>query len=198
MDELVRPAREAQHERAGAARLLFHADKALDLVRTAQRARAARAGSTQDRSPSASSPSRLPGLVRCGCTSSSTGSRASGWSCAEQPTDDLLDADTVSREPLAAAVEAVLGDTSIERTVTTIRGARSTAACGTCCSGRLDARFAWPPRSDDDVRAFEAQHGGGLPADHRGTDAMHATPSSVRRIRARAGSMSEAVMARSP
>jgi SAM-dependent methyltransferase len=134
--------------------VLFHAEKALDLVQTARELGLI---------------ARLDaGPVTLGELGDATGTRpprlykfldgleSLGLVVRTQATDDLLSAQYVSREPLAAAVEAVLGDGSIERDRDTYPWREIHGRLDDVLKGRLDARFAWPPVSDEDVRAFEA------------------------------------------
>ncbi|MGH8563428.1 MAG: hypothetical protein ACREXW_04815 [Gammaproteobacteria bacterium] len=139
--------------------VLFHADKALDLVQTA---RAIGLIARLDAGPVtfgelveaiATRPLRLYKFP--------DGLEGIGLVVREQPTDELLAERYVSREPLAAAVEAVLGERSIERDRDRYPWREIYGRLGDVLSGRLDARFAWPPRDDEDVRAFEASMAAG-------------------------------------
>lgn len=141
--------------------VLFHADKALDLVTTAREL------GVLDRLDAG--PVTLRELVQ------STGARplrmykfldgleSLGLVAREQPTDDLLDARYVSHEPLAPAAEAVLGERSIERDRNTYPWRDVHGRLADVLVGRLDARFAWPPRSGDEVRGFEHSMAAGTP-----------------------------------
>jgi len=139
--------------------VLFHADKALDLVRTAREIGLI---------------ARLDvGPVTLGELAEATGTRplrlfkfldgleSIGLVVREQPTDDLLAARYVSRDPLAEAVEAVLGERSVERDRDKYPWREIHGRLGDVLRGHLDARFAWPPRDDEDVRAFEASMAAG-------------------------------------
>ena len=141
--------------------LLFHADKALDLVRTAS---------------DLGLIAKLDGgPVTLGELADATGTRplrlykfldgleGIGLVIREQPTDDLLAARYTSREPLAAAVEAVLGPRSIEQDRDKYPWRAIHGRLGDVLNGRLDARFAWPPGNDEDVRVFEASMAAGCP-----------------------------------
>lgn len=133
--------------------LLFNADKALDLLRTASNfgllARldagpvtlSALAGATGTR------PLRLYKFL--------DGLESLGLVERRQASDDLLSAEYVSVEPLAPAVEAVLGEHSIERDRDRYPWREIHGRLGEVLSGGLDARFAWPPESEEDVRGFE-------------------------------------------
>lgn len=61
----------------------------------------------------------------------------------------------VSVEPLVPAFEAVLGENSIERDRDRYPWREIHGRLGEILTGDLDARFAWPPVTDDDVRGFE-------------------------------------------
>jgi demethylspheroidene O-methyltransferase len=134
--------------------LLFHADKALDLVRTAReigliaRLDAGPITLAELAEATGTRPLRLYKFL--------DGLESIGLVRREQPTDELLAARYVSREPLAAAVEAVLGERSIERDRDKYPWREIHGRLGEVLSGRLDSRFAWPPRDDEAVRAFEA------------------------------------------
>jgi demethylspheroidene O-methyltransferase len=133
--------------------LLYHADKALDLVRTASRlGLLARldagpvtlhelAESVQAR------PLRLYKFL--------DGLESLGLVERRQPSDDLLAAEYVSAEPLVPAVEAVLGENSIERDRDKYPWREIHGRLSEVLTGGLDARFAWPPVTDEDMRGFE-------------------------------------------
>ena len=72
-----------------------------------------------------------------------------------QASDDLLAAEYVSAEPLAPAIEAVLGACSIERDRDRYPWREIHGRLPEVLAGDLDVRFAWPPVTDDDVRGFE-------------------------------------------
>ncbi len=133
--------------------LLFHADKALDLVQTARdlgllerldawpvslRALAEAVGAR---------PLRLYKFL--------DGLESLGLVERRQASDDLLAAEYVSTEPLALAVEAVLGENSIERDRDRYQWREIYGRLGEVLAGDLDAKFAWPPETADDVRGFE-------------------------------------------
>jgi demethylspheroidene O-methyltransferase len=133
--------------------LLFNADKALDLLRTA------------------SDLGLLEGLdagpVSLGALAGETGTRplrlykfldgleSLGLVERRQTSDDLLTAEYVSVEPLVPAVEAVLGKQSIERDRDRYPWREIHGRLGEVLAGGLDARFAWPPATEEDVRGFE-------------------------------------------
>lgn len=133
--------------------LLFHADKALDLVRTALDL-----GLT----------ARLDaGPVTLGALAEATGARplrlfkfldgleSLGLVVREQSTDDPLTASYISREPLTVAAQAVLGPQSIERDRNAYPWTEIHGRLDDVLHGQLDTRFAWPPASAEEVQAFE-------------------------------------------
>jgi demethylspheroidene O-methyltransferase len=133
--------------------LLLHADKALDLVRTASHLGLL---------------ARLDaGPVSLGALAESLDARplrlykfldgleSLGLVERRQASDDLLAAEYVSAEPLVPAVEAVLGESSIERDRDRYPWREIHGRLGEVLSGGLDARFAWPPVTEEDVRGFE-------------------------------------------
>ncbi len=79
----------------------------------------------------------------------------------EQSTDEMPTARYMSREPFAGAAEAVLGDGSIERDRNTYPWCEIHGRLSDVLNGQLDAPFAWPPLSDEDVRAFESSMAAG-------------------------------------
>jgi hypothetical protein len=139
--------------------VLFHAEKALDLVQTAREIGLLEqldAGPVALRDlveTTGAQPLRLYKFL--------DGLESLGLVAREQPSDELLSARFVSREPLAAAVEAVLGEHSIERDQDTYPWREIHGRLGDVLRGNLDGRFDWPPRNDDDVRAFEASMAAG-------------------------------------
>lgn len=133
--------------------LLVHADKALDLVRTAR---------------DLGLLARLDaGPVDLGSLAAAIGARplrlykfldgleSLGLVERRQPSDDLVAAEYVTVEPLVPAVEAVLGASSIERDRDRYPWREIHGRLDEVLTGRLDARFAWPPATDEDVRSFE-------------------------------------------
>lgn len=140
--------------------ILFHADKALDVVQTAR-----------DLGVIARldcGPASLDELAR------STGARplrlykfldaleSLGLIVREQRTDDPLSAHYASREPpLAPTIDLVLGERSIERDRNRYPWEAMHGRLAEVLRGGVDARFAWPPRDDDDVWAFEASMAAG-------------------------------------
>ena len=159
MDELVQLGAGSIMNPRSLLSMLFHADKALDLVQTAREIGLI---SHLDAGPvtlaelaeaTGSRPIRLYKFL--------DGLESIGLIVREQPSDELLDTRYTSREPLAAAVEAVLGDTSIERDRDKYPWREIHGRLREVLNGQLDTRFAWPPRSDQDMRAFEASMAAG-------------------------------------
>ena len=133
--------------------LLFNADKALDLLQTAR---------------DLGLLARLDaGPVRLAALAEAIGARplrlykfldgleSLGLVERRQTSDDLLATEYVSVEPLVPAVEAVLGEQSIERDRDRYPWREIHGRLGEVLTGDLDARFAWPPETEDDVRGFE-------------------------------------------
>ncbi|MFL6260834.1 MAG: methyltransferase [Thermoanaerobaculia bacterium] len=133
--------------------LLFNADKALDLLQTAK---------------DLGLLARLDaGPVRLGELAVAVGARplrlykfldgleSLGLIERRQPSDDLLSTEYVSVEPLVSAVEAVLGEGSIERDRDKYPWREIHGRLREVLTGDLDARFPWPPETEEDVRAFE-------------------------------------------
>ena len=141
--------------------LLFHADKALDVVQTARDlGLVARldAGPVTLRSlaeATRAKPLRLYKFLDC--------LESLGLVTRRQTSDELLDAEYVATEPLGPAVEAVLGERSIERDRNTYPWRDLHGRLATVLTGGLDARFAWPPASDDEVHQFERSMAAGCP-----------------------------------
>jgi hypothetical protein len=141
--------------------VLFHADKALDLVATAHRlgvlarldAGPVRLAELAD--AIGARPLRLYKFL--------DGLESLGLVARDQPTDDVLDARYVSREPLAVAAEAVLGAQSIERDRNRYPWRDLHGRLADVLTGEVDARFAWPPATPDDVRGFEHSMAAGTP-----------------------------------
>jgi hypothetical protein len=141
--------------------LLFHADKALDLVGTAH---ALGMLPKLDAGPVplrvlaeayGARPLRLYKFL--------DGLESLGLVKRTQPTDDVLDAEYTSTEPLVPAVEAVLGERSIERDRNTYPWRELHGRLPDVMAGKLDARFAWPPATAAEVAGFEASMAAGCP-----------------------------------
>lgn len=141
--------------------LLVHADKALDLVRTAHQLGIA---SRLDAGPIAlgalaeqtrTKPLRLYKFL--------DGLESLGLVIRRQPTDDVLAAEYVSADPLVPAVAAVLGEDSIERERDRYPWREIYGRLPQVLAGTVDARFAWPPNTTDEVRAFERAMAAGCP-----------------------------------
>ena len=141
--------------------LLLHADKALDLVRTARDpGLLARldAGPVSLRELAGAVHARplrmykfLDGLESLGLVERS------------QPSDDLLATAYVAREPLAAAADAVLGEHSIERNRDRYPWRELHGRLADVLRGSLDTRFAWPPGTSEEIRDFERAMASGCP-----------------------------------
>ena len=133
--------------------LLFHADKALDLVRTAsdlgllEKLDAGPVSLHSLAEEVGARPLRLYKLL--------DGLESLGLVERRQASDDLLAAEYVSTEPLVPAVEAVLGERSIERDRDRYPWREIHGRLGEVLAGGLDARFPWPPVTEEDVRGFE-------------------------------------------
>ena len=133
--------------------LLFNADKALDLLQTArglgllERLDAGPVNLRDLAEAIHARPLRLYKFL--------DGFESLGLVERRQPSDDLLTTEYVSVEPLAPAVEAVLGENSIERDRDRYPWRDIHGRLGEVLSGDLDAKFAWPPETDEDVRGFE-------------------------------------------
>lgn len=139
--------------------LLFHADKALDLVQTA--------------SDLGLLAKLDAGPVRLDTLAEAIGARplrlykfldgleSLGLIERRQPSDDLLAAEYVSVQPLMPAVEAVLGENSIERDRNKYPWREIHGRLGEVLTGGLDARFPWPPVTEEDVRGFESSMAAG-------------------------------------
>jgi SAM-dependent methyltransferase/DNA-binding HxlR family transcriptional regulator len=138
--------------------LLWNADKALDLLRTAkdlgllERLDAGPVRLDDLAAAVGARPLRLykflDGLESLGLVERRQASD-------DLPSDDLLAAEYVSVEPLAPAVEAVLGEQSIERDRDRYPWREIHGRLGEVLAGDLDARFAWPPATEEEVRGFE-------------------------------------------
>lgn len=141
--------------------LLFHADKALDVVHAARDLGLLAALDA--------------GPVSLGALAETTGVRplrlfklldcleSLGMVARRQRSDDLASAEYVATAPLGPAVDAVLGDHSIERDRNRYPWREIYGRLPEVLAGGLDARFAWPPASDDDVLAFERSMAAGCP-----------------------------------
>lgn len=133
--------------------LLFNADKALDLLRTArdlgllERLDAGPVSLRELTEAVHARPLRLYKFL--------DGLESLGLVERRQATDDLLAAEYVSVEPLAPTVEAVLGENSIERDRDRYPWRDIHGRLREVLAGDLDAKFAWPPETDEDVRGFE-------------------------------------------
>lgn len=133
--------------------LLFNADKALDLIRTASdfgllaRLDAGPVNLADLSQAIGARPLRLYKFL--------DGLESLGLVERRQASDDLLAAEYVTTEPLTQAVEAVLGERSIERDRDRYPWREIHGRLGEVLTGGLDAKFAWPPVTEEDVRGFE-------------------------------------------
>ena len=133
--------------------LLFNADKALDLLQTARdlglldRLDAGPVTLRELASAVNARPLRLYKFL--------DGLESLGLVVRRQASDDLLAAEYVSAEPLVPAVEAVLGERSIERDRDRYPWREIHGRLPEVLSGGFDAKFAWPPETEEDVRGFE-------------------------------------------
>ena len=133
--------------------LLWNADKALDLLRTARdlgllaRLDAGPVRLGELATAARARPLRLYKLL--------DGLESLGLVERRQAADDLLAAEYRSVEPLVPAFEAVLGEQSIERDRDRYPWREIHGRLGEVLAGDLDARFAWPPETDEEVRGFE-------------------------------------------
>ena len=141
--------------------VLFHADKALDLVATArelgvlERLDAGPVTLRELADALGARPLRLYKFL--------DGLESLGLVARDQPSDELLDARYVSREPLAPAAAAVLGEGSIERDRDGYPWREVHGRLAEVLRGGVDARFAWPPGTADEVRGFEHSMAAGTP-----------------------------------
>jgi demethylspheroidene O-methyltransferase len=133
--------------------LLFNADKALDLVRTAsdlgllERLDAGPVTLAALSDAVGARPLRLYKFL--------DGLESLGLIERRQMSDDLLATEYVSREPLTQAFEAVLGEGSIERDRDRYPWRDIHGRLGEVLTGGLDTKFDWPPVTEEDVRGFE-------------------------------------------
>lgn len=139
--------------------LLFHADKAMDLVQTALDLGVLDrldAGPVDLRSLCAQTGARplrmykfLDGLESLGLIERT------------QRTDTLEDATYVSRGPLVPAARAVLAADSIERDRNRYPWRDIHGRLGDVLRGDVSAPFAWPPETREETAAFEASMAAG-------------------------------------
>ncbi|MGH7294345.1 MAG: methyltransferase [Polyangiaceae bacterium] len=143
--------------------LLFHADKALDLVQAAmelgvlERLDAGPVGLDALCAATGARPLRMYKFL--------DGLESLGLVVRDQPGDSLESATYMSREPLLPAAQSVLGERSIERDRSSYPWREVHGRLPSVLRGERSARFAWPPESSEDVAAFEASMAAGcLPA----------------------------------
>jgi hypothetical protein len=141
--------------------VLFHADKALDLVACARelgllpRLDAGPVTLRELADATGARPLRLYKLL--------DGLESLGLVARDQPSDELGDARYASREPLAGAAEAVLGDGSIERDRNGYPWRGLHGRLPDVLAGRIDSEFAWPPATEAEIRGFERSMAVGTP-----------------------------------
>lgn len=141
--------------------LLVHADKALDLVRTAQRlgilARLD-AGPATLRELADSANARVVRMYKF-----LDGLESLGLVTREQLDDDLRNTRYLATVPLVQTYETVLGESSIERDRDRYPWREIHDRLPEVLTGSLDARFAWPPETADDIAGFERSMALGCP-----------------------------------
>lgn len=141
--------------------LLHHADKALDVVRTASdlgllaRLDAGPVSLRELAEETRARPLRLYKFLDA--------LESLGLVDRRQPSDDLLATSYVSREPLAAAADAVLGEQSIERDRDRYPWREIHGRLAEVLAGGLDTRFSWPPGTPDEIQEFERAMAAGCP-----------------------------------
>jgi hypothetical protein len=133
--------------------LLFHAEKALDLVRTAMDLGVLE---RLDAGPvTLDALCADTGATRLRMYKFLDGLESLGLVERRQPRDALESASFVSREPLQPAARSVLGAGSIEQDRNTYPWREVHGALPAVLRGERSARFAWPPSSTEDIAAFE-------------------------------------------
>jgi SAM-dependent methyltransferase len=141
--------------------LLHHANKALDVVRTASelgllaRLDAGPVSLRELAEQTQARPLRLYKFLDA--------LESLGLVDRRQPSDDLLETSYVSREPLAAAADAVLGEQSIERDRDRYPWREIHGRLAEVLAGGLDTRFSWPPGTPDEIQDFERAMAAGCP-----------------------------------
>jgi hypothetical protein len=141
--------------------LLFHAEKALDLVQTAldlgvlARIDAGPVSLEALCAATGARPLRMYKFL--------DGLESLGLVERLQPGDSLASASYRAREPLVPAAQAVLGEGSIERDRDAYPWREVHGRLADVLRGDRSARFAWPPETPDDVAAFERSMAAGCP-----------------------------------
>lgn len=139
--------------------LLFHADKAMDLVQTAsdlgllERLDAGPVDLRTLCDHTGARPLRMYKFL--------DGLESLGLVERTQRTDALEEATYVSRQPLAPAVRAVLGADSIERDRNRYPWREIHGRLADVLRGDASAPFAWPPKTHEETAAFEASMAAG-------------------------------------
>jgi hypothetical protein len=141
--------------------LLFHADKALDLVQAAldlgvlERLDAGPVGLDALCAATGAAPVRMYKFL--------DGLESLGLVERRQSGDAIASAVYVGREPLVAAARAVLGSQSIEHDRDRYPWREVHGRLPAVLRGDRSARFAWPPSTAEDVASFEASMAAGCP-----------------------------------
>jgi SAM-dependent methyltransferase len=141
--------------------LLFHADKALDLVQTAldlgvlERLDEGPVSLDALCASTRAEPLRMYKFL--------DGLESLGLVERRQPADAIASALYVAREPLTPAARAVLGPESIERDRDKYPWREVYGRLPAVLRGEGSARFAWPPATPNEVASFEASMAAGCP-----------------------------------
>lgn len=141
--------------------LLFHADKALDLLSAAYelgilaRLDAGEATLAELAASARARPSRLYKFL--------DGLESLGLVEREQPRDELASARYRPVAPLVPAYEVVLGARSIERDRDRYPWRELYGRLPQVVAGSVDGRFAWPPTTPAEIAAFERSMALGCP-----------------------------------
>jgi demethylspheroidene O-methyltransferase len=141
--------------------LLFHAEKALDLVQTAldlgvlERLDAGPATLDELCAASGARPLRMYKFM--------DGLESLGLVERRQPSDALASSSYVTREPLAPAARSVLAADSIERDRDRYPWRDVRGHLPVVLRGDRSADFAWPPETPDAVASFETSMSAGCP-----------------------------------
>jgi hypothetical protein len=141
--------------------VLFHAEKALDLVQAAldlgvlERLDGGPVGLGELCAATGAEPLRMYKFL--------DGLESLGLVERRQPADAIASAVYTVREPLAPAARAVLGPQSIERDRDKYPWREIHGRLPGVLRGERSARFAWPPATPDEVGSFEASMAAGCP-----------------------------------
>lgn len=142
--------------------LLFHGKKALDLVDAARRMGIV---ARLDRGPvTLAELARETGAIEKRLYKLMDGLESLGLVVRTQPDDAIGSAVYSTKEPLGPAVDAVLGEGSIERDRDTYPWRETFEKIPEIVRGeRTPAGFSWPPATDEELRAFEKSMTQGAP-----------------------------------